>query len=520
MSSSSTKKIVLNVAATYARSLISFIFGLFTVRWILEALGHSDYGLYGVVGSVMVFIAMLNTTQSATIARYYAFAIGNGIREGRMAGDGGNELRRLFNTAMSIHILLPIILIGIGYPIGVYVFENYLNIPPGRMEACLFVFRCSLVSLLVSTLSAPCTAMFIAYQLIRQLVLFSFVNVFGLVVVAYSLLHINGDRLKWYALMLLFLNLVVCMLHCIFARRQFPACRIVLSEMFDGRRIKDVLRYAGIKFAGDVAWCGRNLGNSFVTNINFGTLGNAALGVAGQLSMQAESLCATLNNAFAPAITTEEGAGRREEMIKMAFRSCKFGSLLLLLVTIPLLVKMECWLLVWLKTPPSGASLLCTCLIFSSTVSYLTKGHQLAIQAQGSIGRWQFFDSIGYLSGIPIACLLVWLGLGLGSVGYAHIISICLVSISRLVFARCLVGASIRNWIRQVLLPVAVVWMMSFAVAVATDRLSPAGLAGLCMVVVSSALTTIVVGWIVAFSAVERKYLVSRIKSRIEKWKN
>ena len=519
MSASNTKKIVLNVLATYARSLLSFIFGLFTVRWILEALGHSDYGLYGVVGGVMMFIAMLSATQSATIARYYAFAIGKETINGNEESED-NELKHLFNTAISIHLVLPIILISLGYPIGVYAFNHWLNIPVGRMPACVFVFKCSLFSLLISTLTAPFTAMYIAYQLIRQLVLFSLVNVFGLVIVAYLLLHIQGDRLEWYASMLLLLNVIVCSLHCAFAVRQFPACRIVLPQMFDFRRMGEVLRYSGIKFCGDIAWCGRNVGNSFVTNINFGTLGNAAWGVASQLSMQAESLCATLNNAFAPAITTEEGAGRRDEMIRMSFRSCKFGSLLLLLVTVPLLVEMDFWLKIWLKSPPQGAGELCRCLIFSSTITYLTKGHQLAIQAFGKIGKWQLFDAIGYLSGIPFACMLALSGVGLVSIGYAHIASICLVSIFRIVFARNIVGASILEWTRQVLSPILLVWLSAFVVATFMSKVCPANLFGFCAVVGFSVITTGIAGWAVAVTPLERNYIISRIESRWKKWQN
>lgn len=522
MSSSLTspRKIILNVVATYARSLLSFVLGLFTVRWILEALGHSDYGLYGVVGSVMIFISMLNSTQSATVARYYAFAIGLGSKDGVLRNPHHDELRALFNTAISIHLVLPIVLIGIGYPIGIYAFHHWLNVPDGRMEACVFVFRCSLASLFCSTITAPCTAMFIAHQLIRQLVLFSLVNVFGLVAIAYSLLHISGDRLKIYALMMLAINLVVCLLHIYFARRQFPSCRIVVAEMFDAMRIKDVLRYTGIKFLGDIAWCGRNMGNSFVTNIYFGTLGNAAFGIAGQLSMQAESLCATLNNAFAPAITTEEGAGRRMEMVKMAFRSCKFGSVMLLLLTVPLLIKMDYWLKVWLKNPPEGAGLLCSCLIFSSTITYLTKGHQLAIQAHGRIGKWQLFDSIGYLSGIPIACILAFCGCGIVSIGCAHIASMILVSLFRLVFARIIVGASIHEWIKVVLLPLCMVWGGSFVAATFVSKSLSNDMIGLCGVVMTSSMLALSLSWMVVFTPTERNYLINQVRRRIGIWKN
>ena len=44
------RRIVLNIIATYGRSLYALVIGLFTARWVQMTLGKSDYGFYGVVG--------------------------------------------------------------------------------------------------------------------------------------------------------------------------------------------------------------------------------------------------------------------------------------------------------------------------------------------------------------------------------------------------------------------------------------------------------------------------------------
>ena len=41
------RRIALNTLATYGRSLFTLVCSLFTSRWILMALGHSDHGLVG-----------------------------------------------------------------------------------------------------------------------------------------------------------------------------------------------------------------------------------------------------------------------------------------------------------------------------------------------------------------------------------------------------------------------------------------------------------------------------------------
>ena len=42
------RRMFLNIVATYGRSLYALVWGLFISRWVLAALGKTDFGLYGV----------------------------------------------------------------------------------------------------------------------------------------------------------------------------------------------------------------------------------------------------------------------------------------------------------------------------------------------------------------------------------------------------------------------------------------------------------------------------------------
>ncbi|MGN0826402.1 MAG: hypothetical protein ACI4QD_00520, partial [Kiritimatiellia bacterium] len=70
---SPNRRIFLNIVATYGRSLYALVCGLFISRWVLAALGKLDFGLYGVVGGMTVFIAFLNTLLSTATGRFYAY---------------------------------------------------------------------------------------------------------------------------------------------------------------------------------------------------------------------------------------------------------------------------------------------------------------------------------------------------------------------------------------------------------------------------------------------------------------
>ena len=51
---SPNRQIFLNIVATYGRSLYALVCGVFIGRWVLAALGTSEFGLYGVVGGMAV----------------------------------------------------------------------------------------------------------------------------------------------------------------------------------------------------------------------------------------------------------------------------------------------------------------------------------------------------------------------------------------------------------------------------------------------------------------------------------
>ena len=52
---------MLNIIATYGRSLYALVWGLLIGRWVLPALGETDFGLYGVVGGMTVMALLAFT---------------------------------------------------------------------------------------------------------------------------------------------------------------------------------------------------------------------------------------------------------------------------------------------------------------------------------------------------------------------------------------------------------------------------------------------------------------------------
>lgn len=83
----------------------------FYFRVILEVLGVDDYGIYNVVGGIVVLFTFLNTTMSSSTSRFITFELG---RKDLI------EVNKVFNTALTIHIVIALIILLIAETIGLW----------------------------------------------------------------------------------------------------------------------------------------------------------------------------------------------------------------------------------------------------------------------------------------------------------------------------------------------------------------------------------------------------------------
>ena len=76
--SSSNKRIAKNTLMLYVRMLLSMVVSLYTSRVVLNTLGVEDYGIYNVVGGVVVLFSFLNSAMASATQRFLNFELGRG----------------------------------------------------------------------------------------------------------------------------------------------------------------------------------------------------------------------------------------------------------------------------------------------------------------------------------------------------------------------------------------------------------------------------------------------------------
>jgi O-antigen/teichoic acid export membrane protein len=510
-------RIIVNTLATYGRSLFALVVSLFSARWILLALGQTDFGLYGVVGSLITLITFLNGAMTVGVARFYAYSIGSG--HNLSEEEATVELKRWFNTAVSIHSALPILLVLIGYPLGIHAIENWLTIPADRMDACIWVFRISLITGVVNVFSVPFISMYTAHQLISELALFDIIRSFGTFFGAYFLLHVQSDRLVVYAVYMMSISAGIPLLQVLRAVLKFKACRINAAYMYDMEYLKKLFGFVGWKMFGMGCVVSRTQGSPILINLFFGPQVNAAFSIANRVSIQATMLSTAMMGAFQPAITSMEGRGDRTKMLATALQVCKFSTLLILFFVIPLMLEMEYVLKVWLETPPAYSGVLCQWMLAMLLVDRITSGHMLAVNAYGKIALYELVQGSLLFLAVPLAWLFFKQGGAPIGMGYALFMTMVLYCCGRLVFCKALLQLPILSWVRQVAVPIIVLMVCSGLIGLGISSIVDEGFGRFCLTTIATGICSALMGWLYVLSKTERAFTRIMIKKMVTKFR-
>lgn len=508
-------RIIFNSLATYGQSVLGVALNLFSARWILEALGQVNFGLYGVIGSIVLLITFLIQGMSIGVARFYAYSIGHG--QNLSSEEAAEDLNRWFNTALGIHMVLPFLLILIGYFIGMHAIQNWLVIPADRVDACFWVFRISLITVYVSMVSVPFVAMYSAHQYIAELALFGMASSICTFVGAYFLLTVQADRLVVYALYMMFISAGIPLLQIIRAIFKFKACRLHFPFLFNLNYLKKLFSFVGWKMFGSSCVVFRIQGAPVLVNLFFGPQVNAAYSVATRVSGQANTLSIAMMRAFQPAIVTMEGRGERQRVVATTLQVCRFGTLLLLFFVIPLIVEMNTVLVLWLRKPPVYTSELCKMMLAMMVVDGITAGHMLAINAKGKIAAYELIQGLTLLFALPLMFIFFKLGLGPVSVGYALFISMVAYCIGRLIFCKKLLYLSIIKWAHEVAYPIILLLACSLPIVFLVCRFLQPTFLRLCVLTAVNGIVIIVIGWFFLFNHHERLFAISSLKEVVGK---
>lgn len=442
------KKIAANTLIISTRSFLVLVLSVFSSRWVFQGLGEVDFGLWSLVGVLILFVTALNNLMGASVARFIAYADGAGDTVGSS---------QWFSVAIVIHFIAAAFLTILGWSAGPVFIESTLNIPADRLVACVYVFRISLVATFFSMLSVPYVALLTAQQRIGEVSIWSLLQTVVIFFVATTLSLVETDRLVYYAKYVSILTALVSIGQIIRTRYLFPNFRLNLDDAFDKRKIKEIFSFSCWNVIG---WGGvlfRDQGVAIIINVYVGPVANAAYAVAMQVANQVNQFASSLANAIAPEINA--AAGRRDDakVINLAGLANKWAGLLAVTLALPLCLNIDGILSLWLVNPPDDASILCKYILFVYIIDKVSSGYMLAVNANGRIAGYQMTLGLCQVLTLPLCWLALDLNLELWSIGVCFLSTITAVSIGRVAWAKYYFGITYNSWLKDVCLPVVII---------------------------------------------------------------
>lgn len=157
---SANKRIAKNTLFLYFRMLLVMGVSLYTSRVILASLGVVDYGIYNVVGGIVVILSFLNGCASSAMSRFLTFALGSSKEKSTTHYD----YKDVFSVAFYNHIVLAVIIAIVAETIGLWYFNTKLVVPENRYEAAMWVYQISILTIFVSFTQVPYNASIIAHE--------------------------------------------------------------------------------------------------------------------------------------------------------------------------------------------------------------------------------------------------------------------------------------------------------------------------------------------------------------------
>ena len=349
--------------------------GLFSSRIILQVLGAADYGLYNVVGSIVVMFSIINGTLSAGTSRFLTFALGK---------NESGEIKKVFSAAFLMHVLIAVFVFILAETVGLWFLDNKMEIPSDRVVAAKWLYQFSIISCMLSMTQVPYSAMIIANERMNVYAWVGIAEAMWKICYMIILLKVPfDDTLIAYGALILVWNCGLQIYYRMYCVRNFSESR--LSFVMDKSLYKRMLSFSMWDFIGSFCGVGNSQGLNLLINMFFGVTVNAARGLAYQVEGVVQQFVSNFMTAVSPQITKRYAEGRFVDMMNLVYESSKFGYILLFLISLPVFLEAPKLLSVWLVEVPDKAVLFLRLLMIAMLIRSFARPVVVAVHATGKI---------------------------------------------------------------------------------------------------------------------------------------
>lgn len=494
-----------NTIFLYIRTIVIMLISLYTSRVLLDKLGVDNFGIYNLVGGVVLLFASLKGVFAQSVQRFLNYEKGKGDHD---------KVNDIFNISLFVHLVLGIIFITIVILFGVWYIPKYLVLPPGTMDTAMFVFYCSLFSTLISIATIPYDSVIIANEKFNFYAVISMVEGVLKLGIVYLLGIVGSDMLRAYALLITGVTISIRVIYIVYAL-QFRECSF--KRIWNKKIFIDLATFSGWNFLGNVTFSLTNEGINFVLNSFGGVVANASRGIAYQVKSAVLQLSGNIIVASRPYISEIVASKGKEIIFGYIIKVSRVVFLIIALTSLPIVVYAEQILNFWLVEIPEYSVIFVQLVMVHIVIRSPQAAIDLLFSAYGEMKHYQIVQSFSLFLSLPLSFILLKIGFPL----YWAFISMCVAEaitlIGILICAKKKIGFLLTNYIKHFCV-MAVLASASFSMIGILFRsfVVPSSIVSLliCM------LTIVVLGALIAyffFLNKEEKELVKLFIDRIKK---
>lgn len=393
---SSNKRIAKNTLLLYIRMGISMLISLYTSRIVLQTLGEMNYGILNIVSGSVAMFTFLNGALSASASRYLTFELGRKNYE---------KLRETFTACLVVHILMALIIVILSETVGLWLLNEKLKIPESRMYAAHWVYQISLVTIVVSMIQVPYSAMIIAHERMDIYSYLSVGDIFLRLAAIYMLQLIGGDKLIIWSFILLFLTVLIDGAYIGYCVKMFDSVKLIMHKKVE--IYKSLFSYAFWNIIGGLSGMLQSQGINVLLNMFYGPVLNAARGIAYQVQGALYQFSSNFMTASRPQITKLYAAGNIKEMMKLVQFSGCLAFYLNWFFTLPVLLEADFILKIWLgEFPPYTYAFTLLALLLGSVLS-MKESRTSATAATGNMRDTNLFVCTILCMSFPISYIFL-----------------------------------------------------------------------------------------------------------------
>lgn len=496
------KRIAKNTIYLYIRQIVILAISLYTSRVVLNALGATDYGLYNVVGGVIVLFSFITNALSNSASRYVAYAIGT---------NDTKEISRVFGSFLTLYYSLAIVILVLGETIGLWFVYNYLSIPTDRLSAALWVYHFSVAASVLNLLYVPYHCLIVAHERMSAFAYISILEASLKLGIALVLTVTSFDRLVFYAALILLLGVFIRFVYVFYCKKNFVESSS--KCVWDKKLFLEILKYSGWVLFGSLAYTTYTQGLNVLLNIFFGPIVNAARGIAVQIQSATQNFIIGFQTAMYPQIIKSYAQNNLSRMHMLLHTVCKGSFFLFYIIALPFLLKTSVILELWLKNVPDYTDAFTRLILVFSMLRALTNEINHAVQSTGKIKLYQLVDGIMGLMILPVAYIsLKFFHTDPVSVFIIMVIVEFLTVVARIKIGIPQIGDSIIKFLKDVLSPVIGVASIGVIIPVVVSHFASDTLWGFLYVTLSVILWSVPVVFFFGLNRHEKVLVTEKLK--------